>query len=144
LAGEQKDSHSKIVVAPILIREVVETIHPVGYVQLRGAAAPHSTVEVTIDKTITNTVQASKYGAWVLDARIESVGEHLVSVQNLDEAGKPNSAIRQYELQIAAEPESLPMTGASASGGVVNLLIISLLMIAGLIALDRSKLTAKR
>ena len=131
------DSYSEIVVAPLLSDRRGERVYTAGFVPLRGVAAPHSLILLTVDGEDVGRTQASKYGAWASDVEIKEIGTHQLVLRNVDEAGKAVSATRAYAITIVGQPEALPVTGNSSTDGILLTVLMSLTLLILLILRDR-------
>lgn len=134
------DSHSKYVIAPLLSATRGDQVYTVGFVPLRGAAAPHSTVMIAVDGVDVQSVQASKYGAWASDVEIQGIGKHHLVLRNVDSAGETLSETREYEITLVEQPAELPVTGNSAADGVWLGMVLALALFVWLIWRDRAEL----
>lgn len=135
LSGD--NSYSKYVVEPLLSANRGEQVYNVGFVPLRGVAAPHSTVMIAVDGVDAQSVQASKYGAWASDVEIEGLGKHQITLRNIDQSGAALSEVREYEITLVEQPRALPVTGGAASEGVWLGMLLSLIILVILSLRDR-------
>ena len=127
-------------VAPLLSSSVGERVFTAGFVALRGVAAPHSVVVIAVDGVDIGRTQTSKYGAWASDVEIDAVGQHQISLRNVDPNGEPLSESRNYPITIISPPEALPVTGGSAADGVLLTVVLTFLFLLALLWRDRTKL----
>lgn len=131
------DSHSKYVVAPLLSTTRGNLVYTVGFVPLRGAAAPHSTVMIAVDGVDVQSAQVSKYGAWTSDVEIQGIGEHKIVLRNVNQEGEALSEMREYEITLIEQPQALPVTGGAASDGIWLGMVLTLVVLVFLGLQDR-------